>query len=110
MKFLIVAILFIMTLSCSTSDNSYRGYVYYQDTPLESVLVIEDGVTKVSTQTDKEGFFLLKKHSEEFTRNLIFKKKGYRIDTVITFRGGNSSPLYFLFSKGRSDTLFMSPK
>ena len=63
-----------------------------------------------STKTDSAGYFKLKKESQNYGDLLIFKKKGYKEDSVRLIRGEHSGKIYILFLREESDTLFKKKK
>ncbi|PKH52359.1 hypothetical protein CXF68_17380 [Tenacibaculum sp. Bg11-29] len=110
MKNIILFIIIIFLFSCREGTKEYfEGYVYYSNEPLIGVTITE-GYSKpndVLSVTDSLGYFKLKRFSQTFSDELIFSKKGFKTNTIKLLRGRHSPPLYTLFLREESDTLFM---
>lgn len=109
MKNVLLLTLLLSTVSCKQElCNCYHGYVFDENKePIHNVKVYEEAAKSNSTYTDKEGYFKLDRDS--FIADLVFKKEGFEIDTIIPyieFRGGDKT----IFITKKSDTLFMKRK
>lgn len=101
---------FSVTLVCilslqSCSNNKFQGYVYDGDQPLDSVLVT--GNRGDSTYTDSLGYFVLRKNKKRSNMYFLFKKKGYKTDTVRRFYYTGSIKSKEMF-KTKEDTVHLS--
>jgi len=85
MKNLIVLFSLFLFISCGKKTiNYYHGYVLNKkNEPIVNVKVEENNKVPLSTVTDSTGYFMLYK-SPDWVSQLIFKKKGYKTDTVQT--------------------------
>ncbi|WP_440066271.1 hypothetical protein [Tenacibaculum discolor] len=111
-KILLIVLITLFT-SCTEGTKEYfEGYVYYKEIPLKGVVITEghSEPNNVFSTTDSLGYFKLKRFSQTFADKLIFSKKGFKTDTIYLLRGRNSRPLYTLFLREQSDTLFMKRK
>lgn len=75
---------FVITFySCQKDEYFYHGKVTDDNNnPVEDVIVTVENC-KNKTKTDKKGYFKLM-HSSEFLGNLIFRKEGFKTDTIPT--------------------------
>lgn len=109
-KIVLFIIMFLFFISCSEKKKEYfEGYVYYKNKPLENVIITE-GCPKpddIFSKTDSLGYFRLKRFSMTSAHKLTFSKKGFKTDTVRLLRGRNYPPIYHLFLREQTDTLFM---
>ncbi|WP_437824926.1 hypothetical protein [Tenacibaculum mesophilum] len=112
-KQILLVVLITLFTSCTEGTKEYfEGYVYYKEIPLKGVVITEghSEPNNVFSTTDSLGYFKLKRFSQTYADKLIFSKKGFKTDTVYLLRGRNSPPLYTLFLREQSDTLFMKRK
>ena len=93
-------------ICCTSLDDSYRGYILFENRPLIRAKVLEEG-TNNYTFTDKEGYFTLERSSKNFICNLIIQADGLKINDTIRLAGqsGADSPRYFLFLSKNKDSL-----
>lgn len=106
MKNLLLIVLLFLTTSCKQElCDCYHGYVFDENKkPIHNVNVYEEAELSNSTYTNKDGYFKLSRDS--FIANLVFKKDGFKADTIspyIEFRGKDKT----IFITKKSDTLFM---
>jgi hypothetical protein len=102
----------ILIISCGDYEvpkKQYEGYVFNEDgKALVGVTIRESDVKKSnSTKTDTNGYFKMNRVSETLVPDLIFEKKGYRIDTIGLTRGTHSGKISAFFLRNQSDTLKM---
>ena len=95
-----------LIICCTSLDDSYRGYLLYENKPLVKAKVLEEG-TNNYTFTNKEGYFTLERTSKNFLCDLIIQAEGSNVKDTIDLSGqsGADSPLYFLFLSKNNDSL-----
>ena len=73
--------LLVIFLNCTSVNDYYHGKVTDENNvPLEDVIVTVENFEN-KTKTDKKGYFKLMR-SSEFLGKLIFRKEGYKTDTI----------------------------
>ncbi len=108
MKKLLIIILLIITGCSEKLSENYRGYIYNsKKEPLHNVKVHEWYNPVKYVYTDKNGYFLLKPRSLGFVDNLVFEKKGYITDSLVTVYYHKGHGTIYLFLTNQPDTLFM---
>ena len=105
MKTLILIAFILMAISCKVKPKFYSGYVYFNEKPLQGVIVKKDN-QKLSdmTQTDSIGFFKLHKEPNSIY-SLIFKKKGFTTDTIPSVWSQHGEKIKYTFLNKYPDTI-----
>lgn len=99
-----LSFLFILEKNKEKNFNYYRGYVYSNNKPLDSVKISQKHFLNNFTFSDKKGYFQLKSYKKY--DDLIFEKNKFKSDTVDIERGGfEMQNRYFLFLRDESDTI-----
>jgi len=81
-----ICILCFILFGCNNANDHYAGYVVDEaGQPLQGAMVREYSSDGRNIVTDNKGFFKLERE-KGIICNLIFEKKGYKSDTVLTFR------------------------
>ena len=98
-------------ICCTSLDDSYRGYILFENRPLIRAKVLEEG-TNNYTFTDKEGYFTLERMYQGLVGSLIiYTNKGNVTDTIeLVVRSGFGGRPYFLFLSKNKDSLDIHTK
>lgn len=107
MRILILISLMICLFSCEESPKHYHGIIVDQNLkPLSNVKIKLENNPIVFTSSNKDGFFKLKK-DPDLLSNLIFSKKGYKIDTVKTVWIQSGEQEEYIFLNKEVDTIVL---
>ncbi len=110
MKILISLSLIICLFSCKEKPTHYQGVVVDQNSqPLSNVKISLRDEANIFANTNNNGYFKLKK-DPDLLSDLIFSKKGYKIDTVRTVWIQNGEQEEYLFLNKEVDTLVLKNK
>ena len=77
-------------ICCTSLDDSYRGYILFENRPLIRAKVLEEG-TNNYTFTNKEGYFKLERSSFNSVNNLIVQLQAENINDTIGIRRGGEA-------------------